>query len=52
MTFQVQIYWKDQKTKRLRKMQTFFILKSSIQTRFTTLVHLTTDHEVHIIYNQ
>ena len=30
----------------------FFILKSSIQTRFTTLIHLTTDHEVRIIYNQ
>ena len=24
MTFQVQIYWKDQKTERLNKMQSFF----------------------------
>ena len=29
----------------------FFSFRS-LQTRFTTLVHLTTDHEVHIIYNQ
>ena len=31
MTFQVQIhiYWKDQKTERLKKIQSFFILKTS-----------------------
>ena len=46
MTFQVQIYWMGQKTERLKNMQ------MEIHTRFTTLAHLTTDHEVHIIYNQ
>ena len=49
MTFPVQIYWKDQKTERFKKMQFFFhsnVFKQGI------LVHLTTDHEVHIIYNQ
>ena len=40
---------KDGKIKKKCKVF-FFILKSSI--KFTTLVHLTTDHEVHIIYNQ
>ena len=29
MTFQVQIYWKVKKMKKLKKMQSFFILKSS-----------------------
>ena len=29
-----------------------FFLFQSLQPRFTTLVHLTTDYEVPIIYNQ
>ena len=49
--FQVQIYWKDQKTGRLKKMRSFFSFKC-LETGFTTLVHLTADHKVHIIYNQ
>ena len=40
MTFQVQIYWKDQKTERLKKMWRFFILKFS--NKYTN----------YIIYNQ
>ena len=32
MTFQVQIYWKDQKTERLKKMQSFFL-------KFSNKVH-------------
>ena len=51
MTFQVQIYWKDQKTERLKKMLSFLSFQS-LQTSFTTLLHLTADHEIHIIYNQ
>ena len=39
---------KDWKIKENAKFFSFW----SLQTRFTTLVHLTTDHEVHIIYNK
>ena len=39
---------KDGKIKESAKFFLFDILR----TRFTTLVHLTTDHEVPIIYNQ
>ena len=39
-----------QKKERLQKMQSCFIVKSS--NTYTQLVHLSTDHEIHIIYNQ
>ena len=39
---------KDQKIKENVKFFSFW----SLQTGFTTLVHLTTDHKVHIIFNQ
>ena len=50
MTFQVQIYWKDQKTERLKKMQNFFILKSSNKVHYISTLNYY--HEVHIIYNK
>ena len=34
MTFQVQIYWNDQKTERLKKCKVFFILKSSNKVHY------------------
>ena len=39
MTFQVQIYWKDQKTERLKKMQSFFILKSSNKVHYISTLN-------------
>ena len=39
---------KDGNTKENATSSSFW----SLRTRFTTLVHLTTDHEVHIIYDQ
>ena len=39
---------KDRKIQENPKFFSFL----SFQTRFTTLVHLITNHEVHIIYNQ
>ena len=47
MTFQVQIYWKDQKMERLKKIQSLFHSKVFKQG---TLAPLTTDHEVPIFY--
>ena len=39
------------RTRKIKENAMFFSFWS-LQTKFTTLVHLTTDHEVHITYNQ
>ena len=37
--FQVQIYWKNQKTERLKKMHSFFILKSSNKVHYISTLN-------------
>ena len=39
------------KAGKIKENEEFFSFLS-LQTRFTILVHLTTDHKVHIIYSQ